>query len=167
MEVFVSGKLSTILYKAVCVGSEEQMRAFLSTLLDNSQHTAERPEDIFQLAKQLYISATNPENTIDLRCVQMDGQGQFELGQHDCGLYYAIITYGWEFIFLGANIDAAAEAKRFGIAPERAANYHCDKAGTALNYEVLSDVVCSVRMGVDIDEHWKSRIDEDFKGRKK
>ena len=75
--------------------------------------------------------------------------------------------YGWEFLFLGANIDAAAEAKRFGIAPERAVNYHCDKAGTALNYEVLSDVVCSVRMGVDIDEDWKCRIDEDFNGRKK
>ena len=74
--------------------------------------------------------------------------------------------YGWEFIFLGANIDAAAEAKRFGIAPERAANYHCDEAGTALNYEVLSDVVCAVRMGVDIDEDWKARIDEDFMKRK-
>ena len=74
--------------------------------------------------------------------------------------------YGWEFIFLGANIDAAAEAKRFGIAPERAANYHCDEAGTALNYEVISDVVCAVRMGVDIDEDWKARIDEDFMKRK-
>ena len=74
--------------------------------------------------------------------------------------------YGWEFIFLGANIDAAAEAGRFGIAPERAANYHCDEAGTALNYEVISDVVCAVRMGVDIDEDWKARIDEDFRKRK-
>ena len=74
--------------------------------------------------------------------------------------------YGWEFIFLGANIDAAAEAKRFGIAPERAANYHCDEAGTALNYEVISDVVCAVRMGVDIDEDRKARIDEDFMKRK-
>ena len=74
--------------------------------------------------------------------------------------------YGWEFIFLGANIDAAAEAKRFGIAPECAANYRCDEAGTALNYEVISDVVCAVRMGVDIDEDWKARIDEDFMKRK-
>ena len=74
--------------------------------------------------------------------------------------------YGWEFIFLGANIDAAAEAGRFGIAPERAANYHCDEAGTALNYEVISDVVCAVRMGVDIDEDWKARIDEDYRKRK-
>lgn len=73
--------------------------------------------------------------------------------------------YGWEFIFLGANIDATAEAKRFGIAPERAANYHCDEAGTALNYEVISDVVCAVRMGVDIDEDWKARIDEDYRKR--
>ena len=73
--------------------------------------------------------------------------------------------YGWEFIFLGANIDATAEAKRFGIAPERAANYHCDEAGTALNYEVISDVVCAVRMGVDIDEDWKARIDEAYRKR--
>jgi len=74
--------------------------------------------------------------------------------------------YGWEFIFLGANIDAAAEAKRFGIDESRAANYHCDETGTALNYEVLSDVVCAVRMGVDIDDDWKTRIEADFKKRK-
>lgn len=74
--------------------------------------------------------------------------------------------YGWEFIFLGANIDAAAEAKRFGIDESRAANYHCDEEGTALNYEVLSDVVCAVRMGVEIDDDWKARIEADFKKRK-
>ena len=74
--------------------------------------------------------------------------------------------YGWEFIFLGANIDAAAEAKRFGIDESRAANYHCDEEGTALNYEVLSDVVCAVRMGAEIDDDWKSRIEADFKKRK-
>ena len=74
--------------------------------------------------------------------------------------------FGWEFIFLGANIDAAAEAKRSGIDESRAANYHCDEEGTALNYEVLSDVVCAVRMGAEIDDDWKSRIEADFKKRK-
>lgn len=74
--------------------------------------------------------------------------------------------YGWEFIFLGANIDAAAEAKRFGIDESRAANYHCDEEGTALNYEVLSDVVCTVRMGAEIGDDWKTRIEADFKKRK-
>ena len=52
--------------------------------------------------------------------------------------------YGWEFLFLGANIDAAAEARRFGISADRAVNYKCDEAGTALNYEVISEAVCSV-----------------------
>lgn len=75
--------------------------------------------------------------------------------------------YGWEFLFLGANIDASAEAKRFGIAPNRATNYHCDPTGTALNFDVLADAVCSVRMGVQLDEGWKSRIDEDYKKRGK
>ena len=52
--------------------------------------------------------------------------------------------YGWEFLFLGANIDAAKEAARFGIGADRAVDYKCDEAGTALNYEVISEAVCSV-----------------------
>ena len=39
--------------------------------------------------------------------------------------------YGWEFLFLGANIDAAAEARRFGISDDRAVNYKCDAPGTS------------------------------------
>ena len=53
--------------------------------------------------------------------------------------------YGWEFLFLSANIDAAVEAKRFGIDESMAANYHCDEEGTALNYEVISEAITSVR----------------------
>ena len=75
--------------------------------------------------------------------------------------------YGWEFLFLGANIDAAAQAKRFGISEEYSANYHCDAAGTALNFDVLSEAVCSVRMGCAIEKGWKSRIDEDYQKRGK
>ena len=75
--------------------------------------------------------------------------------------------YGWEFLFLGANIDAAAEAKRFGIAEDHAANYNCDSAGTALNFDVIADAVCSVRMGCGIAGDWKARIDEDYEKRGK
>ena len=53
--------------------------------------------------------------------------------------------YGWEFLFLGANIDAAAEARRFGIGADRAVDYECDGRGTALNYEVISQSVSVVR----------------------
>ena len=72
---------------------------------------------------------------------------------------------GWEFLFLGANIDAAAEAGRFGIDRAHAANYNCDRAGTALNYEVLSDAIASVRSGAKLKNSWKSRIDADFRER--
>jgi uncharacterized protein YegL len=51
----------------------------------------------------------------------------------------------WEFIFLGANIDAVAEAGRLGIQASRAVNYHCDAAGTALNYQVLNETVAKMR----------------------
>lgn len=70
--------------------------------------------------------------------------------------------YGWEFIFLGANIDAAAEAKRFGVDEDRSVRYNCDSAGTALNYEVISDAVCAVRACRPLGDTWKKRIDEDY-----
>ena len=53
--------------------------------------------------------------------------------------------YGWEFLFLGANIDAIEVAGRFGIGAGRAINYECDKTGTALNFRVLADTVSAVR----------------------
>ena len=75
--------------------------------------------------------------------------------------------YGWEFLFLGANIDAAREARRFGINADRAANYHCDEAGTALNYEVIGEAVSKVRCCAPLTADWKARIDEDFEKRGK
>ncbi|MBO7184786.1 MAG: hypothetical protein J6V34_03190 [Oscillospiraceae bacterium] len=75
--------------------------------------------------------------------------------------------YGWEFIFLGANIDAAKEAARFGIEKERAANYHADRKGTKVIYEAVSEVVCNVRANRPMNSEWKQSIDEDYKNRKK
>ncbi len=74
-------------------------------------------------------------------------------------------TYGWEFIFLGANIDAAREAARFGIDQDRAANYHADSTGTAVIYEAMSEAVCAVRASRPMDAEWKRKIDKDYKMR--
>ena len=71
--------------------------------------------------------------------------------------------YGWEFLFLGANIDAAKEAGRFGIAPSRAVDFNNDAKGIALNYTVLNETISNVRMGNDIDDSWKDSIDEDIR----
>ncbi len=73
--------------------------------------------------------------------------------------------YGWEFIFLGANIDAVATAESFGISKERATNYFADSAGTSLNYEVISETMSCVRASRPISANWAERIEEDFKKR--
>mgnify|MGYP001315120547 CR=1 FL=1 len=74
--------------------------------------------------------------------------------------------YGWEFIFLGANIDAAAEARRFGIDESMSVNYQCDEVGTALNYKVISEAITSVRScGAPLSADWKKKIDADYKKR--
>lgn len=76
-------------------------------------------------------------------------------------------TWGWEFLFLGANIDAAREAARFGITEDRAANYHADRQGTAVIYEAMSQAVCAVRASRPMSAEWKRRVDEDYKKRGK
>ena len=75
--------------------------------------------------------------------------------------------YGWEFLFLGANIDAAKEAARFGIGADRAVNYHADHQGTAVIYEAVSEAVCNVRASRPMSANWKKRVDEDFRQRSK
>ena len=77
------------------------------------------------------------------------------------------VKYGWEFIFLGANIDAIETAARFGIGADRAANYHADSQGTQLNYRVVSEVVSEMRACNPIPANWKAEIDEDYKRRGK
>ena len=74
--------------------------------------------------------------------------------------------YGWEFLFLGANIDAAKEAARFGIRADRAANYHADSEGTGVIYETVSEAICHVRKcATPLAADWKQRVDEDYKKR--
>lgn len=72
---------------------------------------------------------------------------------------------GWEFLFLGANIDAVETAKRFGIDKDRAVNYHCDSKGTQLNYKVISDAISAVRCSVPLSADWKRMIDDDYSRR--
>lgn len=73
---------------------------------------------------------------------------------------------GWEFIFLGANIDAAQEAERFGIDESMAANYHCDEDGMALNYQVIHEALCKVRKNnLPLTADWKKKIDDDYQNR--
>lgn len=73
--------------------------------------------------------------------------------------------YGWEFIFLGANIDAAKEAGRFGIPAGMSVNYHSDTAGTAINYHSIGLAISEIRKTGFVGRKWRRKIDEDFKRR--
>lgn len=75
--------------------------------------------------------------------------------------------YGWEFVFLGANIDAIREASKIGIRANRAVRYECDGVGTMLNFETMSEAVVDVCMGNAIAENWKNNIEEHYKAKNK
>lgn len=77
------------------------------------------------------------------------------------------VRYGWEFLFIGANIDAVETAARYGIDRNRAVNYNADRKGTSVVYESVSRAVCQVRSCNGLSDDWSAEIDEDYKKRSK
>ncbi len=75
--------------------------------------------------------------------------------------------YGWEFIFIGANIDAVETAKNFGIGADRAVNYHADSKGTDVLYSTVSAAVSNMRACAPMQADWSKNLNEDFNSRKK
>ena len=75
--------------------------------------------------------------------------------------------YGWEFLFIGANIDAVETARRYGINEDRAVNYNADAKGTGILYESVACAVSNVRKCASLDNSWRDNLDEDYKKRGK
>ena len=75
--------------------------------------------------------------------------------------------YGWEFLFLAANIDAVSTAKHFGIDADRAVKYHADRRGTGLIYDTVSDAVGCVRANAPLSKSWSAPVAADYENRKK
>ena len=75
--------------------------------------------------------------------------------------------YGWEFLFIGANIDAVETARSYGIDEDRAVNYNADSKGTGILYESVACAVSNVRKCAPLDKTWRKDIDEDYRKRAK
>lgn len=75
--------------------------------------------------------------------------------------------YGWEFLFIGANIDAVETAARYGIGKDRAVNYNADGVGTQILYESVAKVVCDVRADAPLSADWSEDINADYQRRGK
>lgn len=74
--------------------------------------------------------------------------------------------YGWEFLFIGANIDAAETAANIGISRDRAANYHADSKGTEILYVTVSETISDVCASRPIQAEWAAPIHKDYQERK-
>ena len=118
-------------------------------------HKYAREED--RPEKTLFVITTDGMENAS-RCYSYDRVRQMIKRQKE--------QYGWEFLFLGANIDAAREAARFGIDADRAANYHADHRGTEVIYEAVSETVGNFRAARPMSAAWKANIDRDYNSRK-
>lgn len=112
-------------------------------------HRYIRPEDL--PARTLFIITTDGMENSSRRYSYNDVKQLIEQQK----------AKGWEFLFLGANMDAVATASRFGIGCDRAVTYCCDSAGTRLNYQVVSDVVGQFRCGAPMAANWMAPIQAD------
>ena len=74
--------------------------------------------------------------------------------------------YGWEFLFLGANMDAVTEAGKMGIRPERAVRFKCDKQGLRGAYESVAEATARYCVGSSMSDGWKRSIEKDYEERK-
>ena len=121
-------------------------------------HKYARPEDVPQ--KTIFIITTDGLENASHRYTYDHVQQMIRREQD---------KYGWEFLFLGANMDAAREAARFGIREEHAVNYRCDSVGTAINYESISDAISEARCcpSAPLSTDWRQRVDEDYNERGK
>ena len=116
-------------------------------------HRYARPEDV--PAHTLFVITTDGLENASRRFGSAEVKNLIERKKEE----------GWEFLFLGANIDAVETAGRIGIGADRAVNYHADRQGTRLNFEVLSDAVSDARMSRPLSAGWKKRIEKDYKSR--
>ena len=119
-------------------------------------HKYARKEDVPE--KTLFIITTDGMENASRRYSYEDVRSMVE---------HKKSKHGWEFIFLGANIDAAAEASRYGIDSSMAVNYNCDSEGVGISFKVMEDVVRSYRNTCEAPKEWRKLIDDDFRSRGK
>ncbi len=119
-------------------------------------HKYARPEDV--PAHTMFVITTDGMENASRRYTSEQVKAMIERQKS---------KYGWEFIFIGANIDAVKTAARYGIDRDRAVNYNADGQGTQILYESVAKAVCNVRACAPLSADWRADLDADYQARKK
>ena len=117
-------------------------------------HKYSRPEDVPE--HTMFIITTDGEENASRRYTAAQVKKMIERQKE---------KYGWEFLFIGANIDAIETAARYGIGKDRAVNYNADGEGTHILYESVAKAVCDVRASACLGSDWSEDINADYRRR--
>ena len=117
-------------------------------------HKYARPEDVPE--KTIFIITTDGMENASHRFTSDEVKAMIRRQKEQ---------YGWEFLFIGANIDAVETGKRFGLGRDRVANYVSDRKGTTIMFESVSDACCELRSSAPLSADWNARMEKDKKRR--
>ena len=145
--------VSPITTKEYAVGGSTALLDAIGRTIHKISNAQKHTADDYRAEKVIFIIITDGEENSSREYSAEKVKGLIE-GQKN--------KYGWEFVFLGANIDAVETAGRFGISPDRAQNYHADSEGVELNFRVMSNAVATFRECSALPKGWKDEIQKEF-----
>ena len=116
-------------------------------------HRYIRPEDLPE--KTLFVITTDGLENASTRYRAQDVKKTVK----------SLTKEGWEFLFIGANIDSVETAGRIGVSPSCAVDYKADRAGTAVLYDTVAETVCAMCECGEVPKNWSKKIKEDKKRR--
>lgn len=133
-----------------------------TALVDAIGETVTHISDIHRYAREEDV----PENTLFVIITDgMENASKNYSSQQVKQLISQKKELGWEFLFIGANIDSVETAGFYGISPDRAVNYHADKKGTRVVYDAVAGAVGKMRSCAPLEADWSEEISADFKSR--
>jgi Uncharacterized protein encoded in toxicity protection region of plasmid R478, contains von Willebrand factor (vWF) domain len=148
--------VSTITEKEYSVGGSTALLDAIGRTINKIGNAQRHTADDYRAEKVMFVIITDGEENSSREYSSDKIKTQIELQKS---------KYGWEFIFLGANIDAVETASHFGIASDRAQNYHADSEGVELNFRVMSEAVAVFRDCDAVPDCWNDEIQKDYKCR--
>ena len=149
--------VSPLTEKEYAVGGTTALLDAIGKTIHKIANVQKQTADEYKADKVMFVIITDGEENASREYSAEKIKALIERKKHD---------EKWEFIFLGANIDAVETAGRFGISADRAQNYHADSQGVELNYRVMSEAVATFRQSTAMPKDWNKKIKEDYKKRK-